>query len=957
MRWIILSFILVLFPFQTASAAPQPPADKVQAYSHFVNGLDALESARFSEALSAFSDALKKNSSDPQFVLARGVTATLAEQFQLAAKDFKRLKRLAGMLREPVLWTYVMEAMSGIIIDKYHAPGGHMNHPPGDVPPVGLPGHIVQGNKEYSTEFASFIVYNLATPYQKTRISDKYISGKRPSKNDPEIRKALAKAGKWFANRNKTRPELAYFFYERVKKSYRERDYKKAFEHLVPVRAAYPNDADVHYYSGAVWLELGRSASARKELTIALTLNTQFAEAYALRALTCANLGDENRARKDFKLAQKLKPDFVNQLKKQFDKAIAENKMKKSVGALLTELENAARSKVALDTLTDLAVKVHKAAHANRLHYDEIYQDKLRVLADAVRANPKNPEGMVNLATYLIEESFLRGDSVEPRREEIGYRWQESENSELTRAEQLLNYALKLNPNYVRAIMQKAMVRARFKDTRTAEALAKKALAIAPNHPEALQMYAMYKAQRADNLNAQASGLRQDSCSSSTRTENRHDGVWEVTTTTCYPPTRGDLQQAAQLDAQAKILRRESFLAMKKALKVSKGTLIGHLLESTYYLWSGKPKKALPVLQKALKRWPDSLKVHDALVKYFQTVRHFKLTEEHKALRNQLIHTTADPMLRLSWGLIPRTEWDKAKEVLAKARNLDPLDARVPAYLGVVYQNEGDMESARAAFRTAIALEEARFRLDDHVDPKKRLWNRDPMDFGTALKANLLLADSLEKEGRPDEALAYYRANAVYAERTPPAQNRRAMFSAFFPDPEAPLTPIPLPKNAATLLAESPLKAGKILRDQGKKEDAIKLFLTSASFGRPVGYSIPNIVTWKKGEDNFSKFAKETPAEAYLELTKIYMEKGKFETAHNYFRAAIANYPSKNVQRQIVKLDRILSKKEEERYRKQYQQSSPQQYQPRHRHKYEQPVPPQPRNNSNNFVFPPPFGR
>lgn len=78
---------------------------------------------QFPEAVAAFSRALDASGDDPDYVLARGVAETLAEQFHPAMKDLERYQRLGGKGREAELWTYVAEAMSGIATPGHAIPG------------------------------------------------------------------------------------------------------------------------------------------------------------------------------------------------------------------------------------------------------------------------------------------------------------------------------------------------------------------------------------------------------------------------------------------------------------------------------------------------------------------------------------------------------------------------------------------------------------------------------------------------------------------------------------------------------------------------------------------------------------------------------------------------------------------------------------------------------------------
>ena len=92
---------------------------------------------------------------------------------------------------------------------------------------------------------------------------------------------------------------------------------------LAFVRGVYPANADVHAYSGGAWLQLGRSASARRELTIGLTQQTRAPGVYVSRALAAARLGDGTRARADLETATRYDPALGARVRAQVEQEIA----------------------------------------------------------------------------------------------------------------------------------------------------------------------------------------------------------------------------------------------------------------------------------------------------------------------------------------------------------------------------------------------------------------------------------------------------------------------------------------------------------------------------------------------------------------------------------------------------------------------------------------------------------
>src|SRR5262249_10008318 len=174
----------------------------------YADGLDAMGEGRWSDAVSAFTRALESSGDDPTIVLARGAAETLAEDFPRALKDLDRAKRLGLRGREAELWTYVAEAMSGIV-SQQHALGGYRGST-GRPAVVSIPGHMVQGRDDYSTQYGSFLAYQLAQEYQKHRLpADFGGSGNPNGTKSPQMRQTMLQAGRLFAEKWLKRPELA----------------------------------------------------------------------------------------------------------------------------------------------------------------------------------------------------------------------------------------------------------------------------------------------------------------------------------------------------------------------------------------------------------------------------------------------------------------------------------------------------------------------------------------------------------------------------------------------------------------------------------------------------------------------------------------------------------------------------------------------------------------------------
>ncbi|HEY3196590.1 MAG TPA: hypothetical protein VGJ57_01155, partial [Nitrospirales bacterium] len=329
--------------------------------------------------------------------------------------------------------------------------------------------------------------------------------------------------------------------------------------------------------------------------------------------------------------------------------------------------------------------------------------------------------------------------------------------------------------------------------------------------------------------------------------------------------------------------------AMEAAIKVTKGTVEGYLIQADLDLWDNKLDAAQAALQQAVRLDPKSLEAQDQLVQFYAKTGQQDKAEEQQAIARQLIHTTAAPMLRLAWGRANKTAWQAAKAALASARQLDPTDARTPAYLGVVLEGDGKTTDAAVAFRTALALEEARLRLDEPRSGQP--LRRDALDFGLPIQARFRLAKPLEQAGKADDALALYQGAVGYEPRMARGWESRQMFSAMLPDqqPEGGAV-VPAPVNAATLVADAHLRLGKILSATGKRDEAIQQFTAAANLGPLRMAGIPQIGN-ARGDTNFGGLAGAPASEAQLYVAKELVAKGDVETASRMLYEAGRNLP------------------------------------------------------------------
>jgi tetratricopeptide (TPR) repeat protein len=480
---------------------------------------------------------------------------------------------------------------------------------------------------------------------------------------------------------------------------------------------------------------------------------------------------------------------------------------------------------------------------------------------------------------------------VEPRRALQPYRFQESSEKELRQAIQAAERALGINAKHVGAMMQKALALTALKHYDTADKLADQALNLSGNNSDALRLYAKFRAMRANQMSNEAWGLRQERCSSSSHDETRSDGVYAVTTTTCYPPSQADLQRAAQLEAMAAELRRRARAALEKAAAVTKGTVEGFLILADLALWEGKTDDAQRYLEQAVKLDPKSLEAQDRLVQHYAQTGQQEKAEEQRLIAANLVQTTVAPLLRLAWKSIEKTAWQAAKGYLMRASQIDPEDARIPAYFGVINESDDKAEEAAVYYRTALALEEARFQSDELKPDTGPALGRDALEFGLAIQARFHLAKLAQRANKQTDALAHYQAVLGYEKRMSKGFESREMFTAMWPDQQPEKGAVVMaPKNAATLVADAHLQTGKLLSAMGKHDESIEHFRTAAMYGPLRMAGMPQIGN-AKGDTNFSGIAGAPAAEAQFYLAKELMNKGDLKGAQKVLYEAGRNLP------------------------------------------------------------------
>src|SRR5690606_17474881 len=149
----------------------------------------------------------------------------------------------------------------------------------------GVPGHLVQGGEDYPTSYASAVVYELAMP-----VYEAVAAGRSPDAGRTDA--ARRNVGRWFANRMLATRETVSRTFAEAQRRLGAGDLQGARALLDLARSVFPFDAEMALASGDVWLRAGRPATARADYTVAATMRTDLAAAYAGRAEAAARMGD-----------------------------------------------------------------------------------------------------------------------------------------------------------------------------------------------------------------------------------------------------------------------------------------------------------------------------------------------------------------------------------------------------------------------------------------------------------------------------------------------------------------------------------------------------------------------------------------------------------------------------------------------------------------------------------------
>jgi tetratricopeptide (TPR) repeat protein len=772
--------------------------DKSATSAAYLAGLDALSAGRTADALAAFTKTTDADEENADYRTARGVAMVLSEKFPDAIKELQRSLRLRAGDWETKAWLAAAYKMGG---------GPSTGAQYTSYAPTGR--GAVKADLDYS-----IFVSTMSQHYWQAATHGQY--------TDPKTNKAMnakdivaaefPRAAAMFAQRRQTlgtaaggpaNPQLAAVMLDRVKVNMQARQCAAAIKDLDSLLAAAPQDDALLLLHADAALALGDYSGSRTDYTRVLTGQPALPAAYLGRAQAAAHLADGERAHADLAVAKKLGSKDVDAIAKEADRVLSGIKTPNPTEAA-AQFEKAATDAQAGPKLVELALAVEQSVNAHRLRYDEIYQDRIRVLDEALRAAPTNPDRLADFAEFLFQESNAPFEQVEPRSWPIYYRYvpqavpkfgtageilpapsPQRTAREVARASALADEALKINPNHVRSLGIKGTILNSQGEYEQARDVLDKALAIKPEDPTLLRERSVSEQAiaRQDQLAAEA--LRNPKIS----TVDNGNGTF--TTTTIYP-SAADLARAAELEREAKESHEKAVVDMTKAQKLTAGTAIGAYYQGLVDYAYHDLKGAQADYQQAVKLDP---KFRDAWEQLAKVDLELKLPEEWAAARAgemSSIQTTAAPWLVAARGNILHTQLKTARESLAAARQLDPADARANVYQAVIEAGNDKPDAAIAQYRMAIALEEARNLLHGRNLSQPGPLPLEPRDIALTLALRNRAAAILFQQGQTDGASQLFQANVTFLSSLAPEKLATSLPQAVLPSSTADPNAVPI---------------------------------------------------------------------------------------------------------------------------------------------------------------------
>jgi tetratricopeptide (TPR) repeat protein len=261
-----------------------------------------------------------------------------------------------------------------------------------------------------------------------------------------------------------------------------------------------PNNANLYYNRGFVYIKLGNNKGAIEDYTQALRLNPKYTKAYNNRGFVYIKLGNNKGAIEDYTQALRLEPNYADAY---YNRGLVRTNLGDNKGAIEDYNQalrlnpndakayynrglvrtNLGNKKGAIDDYNQaLRLNPNDAkAYYNRGYVRSDLGDKKGALDDynqALRLNPKYTDIYYN-------RGLIRGDLGDKKGAIEDY-----------------NQALRLDPKYANAYYNRALVRSDLGDNKGALDDYNQALRLNPNDPDAYNNRALVRRDLGDNKGA-----------------------------------------------------------------------------------------------------------------------------------------------------------------------------------------------------------------------------------------------------------------------------------------------------------------------------------------------------------------------------------------------------------------------------------------------------------------------
>jgi tetratricopeptide (TPR) repeat protein len=778
--------------------------------NEYLDGLAALQQAKFSDATTLFAKAVDADEENPDYRIAHGVALIFCEKPTDAQRDLNRAIKLRPGDATARMWLATAVSMLG---DFYHD---------SEIYPVATHDVYVTAVRKMGRDYG-------AVPWAQKRAQQEANSGFANNMDGPGPREQQLQAGAIasfpklaaeFAQSaesalTQNNPDIAQLLRDRGIQKVQSKDYSGGINDLNQQLASNPKDPALLAAHAAAALALGAPAVARTECTRALCLDPNNADAYITRATAAAQMGDQRRAQADLASAAALRPATAEQDKATVSAAASQPPAAFNTSEIpqrVEELHSMAVSNAAWDALVGQATSIIKAQNNVRRYFDEDYQDGLRQCMWALAKDPQNADRLAELGDDLYRGAIgIRGEVVEPRGQFHSYRYvgPDQQADEAQRALGYLDSALQIDPRHIPAMTAKAGVLIFQGQWDDAQRLLEQALSIKGDDPKLIRMLS--------NVLDHIAAVKADQAASERSVKTWEDAFYIYTRF----PSPEEKAEADQLDAEAQHLWEISSQALQRAADALKGTADGAYFASVIARRGGNADEALADLQQAEKLAPDNPEYHDLLADVYSErgMRDPSAEERNQAVN--LVQTTAGPLLHVAWLQIPMTQYKTARKFITRAMAIDPADPRCAAYMGAIDQQDDKPDDALAWLRAAAALDEAQARFEGRSMINTAMGAVPPDRVGLGINIDLKVGKMLLDNQRYDDALAILRLAASAGNRVPKDRWYEQVPESMLPgDNPDPTTVVPVAYSTADLMAYTHLYAGDILLATGKEANA-----------------------------------------------------------------------------------------------------------------------------------------